>query len=241
MGAAIVTGTAGGMGCAIAVALAESGHEVVGVDRVDEGPDCCVARVCGDVLSEETQTQAFDLALAGTTEVFLVNNAGVTLPGHPQTDEAWSATLNVNLTAPFRWSRRYASLVEVGRITAGGIVFIGSLATLMGFPRNPAYQASKSGALGLARSFAYDLGPKGIRCNCVSPGYIETAMTRSSFEEPSKNADRRRHTLLNRWGRPVDVASVVTFLCSPGAAYVTGVNLVVDGGWSCKGLMESNS
>jgi len=132
-----------------------------------------------------------------------------------------------------------AAEVAAGRITSGGIVFIGSLATQLGFPRNPAYQASKSGVLGLARSFAYDLGPKGIRSNCVSPGYIATAMTEKSYGDPAMNADRRRQTLLDRWGQPEDVANVVAFLCSPASAYVTGTNLFVDGGWSCKGLIES--
>jgi NAD(P)-dependent dehydrogenase (short-subunit alcohol dehydrogenase family) len=240
MSAAIVTGTAGGMGGAIATALAVAGHDVVGVDRIDEAPDCCVARVCGDVLSSEIQAEAFDLALRDGGEVFLVNNAGVTLPGYPQADEAWQRTIDINLTAPFQWSRRYASLVEAGKITSGGIVFVGSLATLMGFPKNPAYQASKSGALGLARSFAYDLGPRGIRSNCVSPGYIATAMTRVSYDDPTMNADRKSRTLLGRWGRPEDVAEAVAFLCSRGAGYITGTNLIVDGGWACKGLTESN-
>jgi gluconate 5-dehydrogenase len=239
MSAAIVTGVAGGMGTAIATALAASGHHVIGVDRLDQGPEGCAERVCGDVLSGEVQTRAFELALHGASEVFLINNAGVTLPG--QSDDAWKATLETNLTAPFQWSRRFAELVETGAIATGGIVFIGSLATMMGFPQNPAYQASKSGVLGLARAFAYDLGPRGIRCNCVSPGYIATAMTKVSHDDPSMNADRRRHTLLDRWGNPDDVAGAVAFLCGPSSTYITGANLVVDGGWSCKGLIESGT
>jgi NAD(P)-dependent dehydrogenase (short-subunit alcohol dehydrogenase family) len=232
MSAAIVTGAVGGMGSAIAKALADAGHFVIGVDQA-AGAD-----VTGSVLDEAVMRRAFGLALERSNEVYLVNNAGVTKPGSPQSDEAWQATLDVNLTAPFAWARLYAEKLDAGEIAAGGIVFIGSLATHLGFPGNPAYQASKSGVLGLSRAFAYELGPKGIRVNCVSPGYIQTAMTGKSFADPALNAARRRQTLLDRWGKPEDVAGVVAFLCGPQAAYVTGTNLFVDGGWTCKGLVE---
>jgi gluconate 5-dehydrogenase len=109
----------------------------------------------------------------------------------------------------------------------------------LGFPKNPAYQASKAGALGLTRSFAYDLGKLGIRVNCVSPGYIHTAMTDRSFRDPELNLARRRHTLLDRWGLPEDVANGVAFLCDPGSSYITGINLPVDGGWLVCGLIEN--
>lgn len=237
MPASIVTGAAAGNGLAIARRLRAAGHFVVAVDRAPLPDYAAQCAMVGDVLDAELMSAAFDQACANTTDaVFLVNNAGITVPGMPQTDEAWNNTLNVNLTAPFRWAREYSARVQQGRIREGGIVFIGSLATQLGFPDNPAYQASKSGVLGLTRAFAFDLGALGIRVNCVSPGYIATAMTQRSYNDPEMHAARSRHMLLRRWGQPDDVAHAVAFLCSSDASYITGINLPVDGGWMACGL-----
>jgi len=236
MSAAIVTGAAAGNGMSIARRLRAAGHTIIALDIAPIPEGVAHHTLIGNVLDESLLAAAFDKACASSSNVFLVNNAGVTLPGLPQSDEAWDNTLEINLTAPFRWARAYAARVADGSIREGGIVFIGSLATQLGFPDNPAYQASKSGALGLTRSFAYDLGKKGIRVNCVSPGYIATAMTERSYSDPEMNAARRRHMLLDRWGQPEDVANAVAFLCSPDASYITGINLPVDGGWMACGL-----
>jgi NAD(P)-dependent dehydrogenase (short-subunit alcohol dehydrogenase family) len=236
----VVTGAAAGNGFAIAAKLRERGHRVVGVDLVSIPTECSDHRIQGDVLDEEIIEAAFKRALSdGSREIYLVNNAGVTRPGNPQSDSAWKTTIDINLEAPFRWARYFAGRVADGRIREGGIVFIGSLATQLGFPGNPAYHASKAGVLGLTRSFAYDLGDAGIRVNCVSPGYIHTSMTDRSFNDSALNIARRRHTLLNRWGQPEDVANAVVFLCDPMSNYITGVNLPVDGGWMARGLIEN--
>jgi NAD(P)-dependent dehydrogenase (short-subunit alcohol dehydrogenase family) len=237
MSAAIVTGAAAGNGLAVARKLRTDGHFIVALDQKVVPQDAADLTFAGDVLDAALMCASFDAACAAADDaVFLVNNAGITRPGLPQSDEAWESTLGVNLTAPFRWAREFAIRVQDGRIREGGIVFIGSLAAQLGFPENPAYQASKSGVLGLTRAFAYDLGSKGIRVNCISPGYIATAMTERSFNDPEMNAARRRHMLLKRWGQPEDVANAVAFLCSAESSYITGVNLPVDGGWTACGL-----
>jgi len=238
MSSVIVTGAAQGNGLAIAITLRERGHSVIGVDRAEIPQDACHLPLQGDVLDPSTIDQAFKAALNFGPNVYLVNNAGITLPGFPQSDLLWQQTIDTNLSAPFRWSRRFGELVVSREITEGGIVFIGSLATTMSFPNNAAYQASKSGILGLMRSFAFDLGAYGIRSNCVSPGYIATPMTKTSYDTPELNAARRKHTLLGRWGQPEDVANGVAFLCDASSAYITGINLPIDGGWMVRGLVE---
>jgi len=237
MSACIVTGCAAGNGLAIARQLAADGHHVVGIDRAVPTTGGGDWLLIGDILDPDVQEEAFRRALAlSQGELYLVNNAGITVPEFPQSDTAWDTTLDINLKAPFRWSRAFAERVSQGLIHQGGIVFIGSLATTMGFPRNPAYQASKSGVAGLARAFAFDLGLYGIRSNCVSPGYIQTAMTATSYNTPELHEARKRHMLLGRWGQPQDVANAVSFLCSEKSSYITGVNLPVDGGWMACGL-----
>jgi NAD(P)-dependent dehydrogenase (short-subunit alcohol dehydrogenase family) len=235
----IITGAAAGNGLAIARELQARGHRVIGIDRAPIPQDSATVRLRGDVLDEKIITAAFTEAFVGENDnVCLVNNAGITMPEFPQSDTAWGQTIDVNLTAPFRWTRAFALHVTENRIREGAVVFIGSLATATGFPRNPSYQASKAGILGLTRSFACDLGSYGIRVNCVSPGYIHTAMTDSSFNNPALNESRRKHTLLGRWGKPGDVAHAVAFLCDPRSCYITGINLPVDGGWLACGLVE---
>ena len=238
MSVCIVTGAARGNGLATAKHLRADGHDVIAID-VEPIPDGVASHaIVGDVLDDAVMQGVYARALDYGTEVHLVNNAGITSPEFPQGDAVWERTLAINLTAPFRWSRAYAAHVASGAVTQGGIVFVGSLATALGFPRNPAYQASKSALLGLTRSFAYDLGTAGIRVNCVSPGYIHTAMTETSFAHPALNEARRKHTLLGRWGTSDDVAGAISFLCSEKASYITGINLPVDGGWMACGLIE---
>ena len=118
----------------------------------------------------------------------------------------------------------------------GSIINVTSIGAMFGFPENPAYISSKTGLSGLTRSLAYDYADLGIRVNNLVPGYFKTDMTKKSFDDPSKRKERERSTLLNRWGNPKELVGPAIFLASNASSYVTGTDLIVDGGWSIKGL-----
>ena len=106
----------------------------------------------------------------------------------------------------------------------------------MAFPDNPAYVSSKTALAGLTRSMALDYGKYNIRVNSVAPGYINTDMTSRSWKDIDMREKRSSRTILNRWGKPEEVANAVIFLSSDLSSYITGQALFVDGGWSIKGL-----
>jgi len=234
----IVTGGSNGNGLGIVKSLIAHGAIVISVDKKSISSKLNSIHFIGDVLDHLLIDNVFKKAISlKAKSYYLINNAGISLPDSGQYSDQWDKTLAVNLTAPYLWSKSFRKAVLQTKIRDGGIINIGSLATTLGFPDNPAYQASKSGVLGLTRSYAYDLGSYGIRVNCVSPGYIYTNMTKLSYLNPKKRNERSRHTLMGRWGKPSDIGKAVSFLCSNDSAYITGINLPVDGGWACKGLI----
>ena len=236
----IVTGSASGNGFAIAKSLKNDTHQVLGIDLKKPDTNNFDTFIIGDVSSKEIIEKAFNIFLeSGENELYLVNNAGITKPSFPQNEKDWDKTIEINLKAPFLWSNYFLENVLRKKIKKGGILFIGSLATKMGFPQNPSYQASKCGLVGLTQSFAYDLGKYGIRVNCISPGYVKTNMTKKSYEDKSLNSARQKHMLIKRWGDPEDISNVISFFCSDKSSYITGTNITVDGGWSINGLTDN--
>jgi NAD(P)-dependent dehydrogenase (short-subunit alcohol dehydrogenase family) len=235
---ALVTGSGGGIGYAIAQRLAGQGAAVLATDLkpVPAGLDPAVTYVVADL----TEPGAIDglLAspvLAGSLD-YLVNAAGVawwTRDGSALEvdDDTWDAVLRVNFDATRRLIARSVPLLRRG--TGRSIVNIASMAGLrnMDSPLD-AYQVSKAAVVSLSRSLAEQLGPEGIRCNTVCPGAILTPMTEPLYAEaPQRRASMEARTPLRRLGLPHDVACAVTFLLSADASFVTGVDLVVDGGW----------
>ena len=240
---AIVTGAARGTGAAIARLFVAEGAQVLLGDVLTE-PGRNLANELGEaaVFVPHDVTRESDwgdvvshaLDLHGRIDV-LVNNAAVTLPGAPPyADSTWQTTLDVNLTGAFRVARETANAMVDGG--GGSIIQIASIAGTLGMPDNPSYQAAKAGLRQLSRAMARDFASSNIRVNTICPGYILTDMTRASFEDPQRRAERTAQTMLGRWGQPEELIGPCLFLASDASSYVTATDLFVDGGWSGKGM-----
>ena len=161
----------------------------------------------------------------------LVNNAGIHLKkAAVETTEAeFNSVMNTHVTAAFALSRAAAQvMIERG---GGNLIFMASMASLMGIPKVVAYSAAKSAYLGLVRSLAVELAPHGIRVNAIAPGWIETPMLHKAMEsDPRRKARVLERTPMGRLGHPEDIGWAAAYLCSPAAGFVNGVVLPVDGG-----------
>jgi 3-oxoacyl-[acyl-carrier protein] reductase len=236
---ALVTGASRGLGKAIALALSEAGATIAAVARTEEAlKDTLEAiRATGGV----AEPFALDVADSAAAEAIvekvaarfahidiLVNNAGVTRDGllMRMSSEAWDAVISTNLKGAFNLTKPVGRLMVKQR--GGRIVNISSVIGLMGNAGQANYAASKAGLIGFSKSVAKEFASRGITCNVVCPGFIETDMTRDLGEDLRKKLLER--IPLQRLGQPSDVAGAVAFLCSPAGSYITGQVLTVDGG-----------
>jgi 3-oxoacyl-[acyl-carrier protein] reductase len=236
---AIVTGASRGIGEAIALSLARAGATVVGTSTTEAGAEH-ISRVlagaggkgAGRVLDVRDAAACASLADRVAADfgpvAILVNNAGVTRDNllARMKDEEWDEIQATNLKSVFVLSR--AVLRGMMKARAGRIVNITSVVGFTGNPGQANYAAAKAGIVGFSKSLAREVGSRNITVNCVAPGFIETDMTRSLAEEQVKKLVE--NVPLGRLGRTEDIAAAVAFLCSPGAAYVTGATLHVNGG-----------
>ncbi len=239
---ALVTGGSRGIGRGICAALARRGAKVIiNYASREEAARECAAEV--ESLGGQAVISKFDVANA--TEVtetikqlgkdvgnidILVNNAGVAINGMLMrfTDEQWKSVMDINLGGAFHCLRA-ASLMILKAKSAGRIINITSVVGESGNAGQLAYAASKAGLIGFTMSTARELASRGVTCNAVSPGFIETDMTAEHLPEAAR-AKLMESIPLGRIGRSEDVADAVAFLAGPEASYITGQVLRVNGG-----------
>lgn len=236
---AVVTGAAKGIGYAVARRLLESGCVVVGVDR-DAPALLSAARELGDgfvpLTADVSDWNAHVQAAAAAEEVASleawVNNAGIDVVGGAHEVEKQDIDDGLRV---LQASMMYGTAVAVRQLLPkrrGSIVNIASIQGIAAFPTHFVYGAAKAAVCALSRSVAVDYGPFGIRCNTVSPGAIDTQMLRSELHIPLAEVLAREGELapIGRVGTAEEVAEVVSFLVSPASSYVSGTEIVVDGG-----------
>lgn len=237
----LVTGASRGLGWAIAQAMAAAGAEVVLNGRDAAVLDGRVGEIAAaggrasmaafDVADEA----AGDAAVAGVVERFgrldvLVANAGIQhrMPLEDHATMDFRRVLETNLTACFSLAR--AAVVPMRRQGSGRIIMTASIMGDVARPTVPGYIAAKAGLRGLTKALAVELGPLGITCNAIAPGFITTEMTEALSAKPEFDNWVRERTPLGRWGRPEEIAGPALFLASPAGSYVNGHTLTVDGG-----------
>jgi len=217
---AIITGAAAGIGRATALRLVADGWRAVGIDRTDAHLDG-IELLVGDAGDESVLRAAVERC--GDSVDALVCSAGIPPSGPWESRQHWDEVIVTDLTAVYEALRICMPALVVAR---GSAVLVGSIVgAVEGSLRSPAYAAAKAGLEGLARSMAVIGAPDGVRVNVVAPGAIAT-----DFDERLLPADHRTDVPLGRMGTAEEVASVITFLIGPEAAYVTGAVWTVDGG-----------
>ena len=233
---ALVTGASGGIGSAIANALAAQGAKVALSGTREDALKAVAGEISGETVilpCNLSDAEAVDALVPSAVEALgqldiLVNNAGVTRDNLAMRmkDEEWDQVIRVNLEAAFRLAR--ASLRPMMRAKGGRIISITSVVGATGNPGQANYAASKAGLVGMSKALAQEVASRGITVNCVAPGFIRSAMT-DELPEAQKEALMTRIPA-GKLGEGEDIAAAVVYLASDEAAYITGETLHVNGG-----------
>lgn len=235
--AAMVTGGTSGIGWGVAEAFAAEGADVIVTGLTAAEVEYATSKAGGRSIRaavlDVTDSGMVDRFIGGLGRLdYLVNCAG-TIRRREEYDLAvFEHVVAVNLTGTMRTCQAARSLLAASR---GAIVNIGSMYSFFGAAHAPGYAASKGAVVQLTKSLAREYAAQHIRVNAVTPGWIKTRITEPVYSEPARSAPIVDRTPLGRWGEPNDVAGPVLFLCSPAAAFITGVALPVDGGYLLTG------
>ncbi len=240
MQVAIITGAGSGIGLATAKELYNMGMAIVGVGRdqkklddlkAELGDEKRVKTIAVDITNADAPQAIVQFTLGSFGQIdFLINNAGLGSPKplHETDDETLDQFLDVMLKAPFRLARDVIVHMKEG----AGIVNVTSTFAVIGGRRGGAYSAAKVGLTSLTMHMACEYGDRGIRSNCVAPGVTMTDMIKHRLEDKAFRRMNYETNPFPRLGKPEEVAATIAFLCSPGAGYINGQTIVVDGGWT---------
>ena len=242
---AVITGAGGGIGKAIALELAANDVHCNVLDRASELVDATVSEIkdadgnaTGYVCDVTDEAAINAVAVSIKRCDILINAAGLVRPGAlaDLTTVEWGDLLKVNLTGYFLMAREFTPhLVASG---SGSMVHIASISSTNPQGSSGAYSVSKAGVVVMSKQLAFELGPKGVRSNTVSPGLVRTPMTEAYYQVGDVAQRRDAAVPVGRVAKPDDIADIVTFLTSARARYITGADIVADGGFS-QTLMSS--
>jgi NAD(P)-dependent dehydrogenase (short-subunit alcohol dehydrogenase family) len=236
----LISGASRGIGMAIARGFEKAGATVIGIGTSAVPSEASTGNIsyrqCD--VTDQAGFRAICEALYqenGGLHVYL-HAAAISLVNDSAADlcDNFDKTIDVNLKAAYRCCMTVGKYMERGN--GGSIINVTSIGSVLGFPDNPGYVASKGGLRLMTKALALDLAGKNIRVNNLAPGYIHTAMTDKSYQDPQRHQERLAHMMLKRWGTPEDLIGAAIFLASDASAYVTGQDIFVDGGWTAKGL-----
>jgi 2-dehydro-3-deoxy-D-gluconate 5-dehydrogenase len=238
---AIVTGCNTGLGQGMALALANAGADVVGVNRDDPTETIELMAKTGrqfhSVIADMSKMDSVDRVVKEAVSAFgkidiLVNNAGIIRRNDAIdfTEKDWDDVMDLNIKAVFFMSQGFAKQV-IAQGTPGNIINIASMLSYQGGIRVPSYTASKSGVMGVTRLLANEWAKHDINVNAIAPGYMATDNTAALRADEDRSSEILSRIPAGRWGTPGDMAGPIVFLASEASRYVNGYTIAVDGGW----------
>jgi NAD(P)-dependent dehydrogenase (short-subunit alcohol dehydrogenase family) len=230
---ALVTGGGSGIGREIALAFAREGAKIL-IAEFDEASGKAVVSEIGEAARfqkcDVSQEGDIEAAIKATIDAFggldiVVNNAGVA-------NQEWDKTISINLTGVYYGCKHGA---EAMASRGGGVIInLASILGLVGIGGTDPYVAAKHGVVGLTKNFAIAYARRGVRVNCINPGFIETPMTKNITEVPQIAEMIATQTPMGRMGTPEEIAKAALFLASDDSSFMTGAPLIVDGGWTAR-------